>query len=59
MQKIFETVKGNISSSSGAHIYHIPGGRYYDRTKINTAKGERWFSTEAEASAAGWRKSKR
>jgi hypothetical protein len=52
------TIKGNISSS-GEGIYHVPGGQYYDRTKINTAKGERWFCSEAEAVAAGWRKSKR
>ena len=51
------TIKGNISSS-GEGIYHVPGGQYYDRTKINTATGERWFCSEAEAVAAGWRKSK-
>jgi endonuclease YncB( thermonuclease family) len=50
-------VKGNISSK-GERIYHVPGGRYYDATVIDTAKGERWFCTEAEAVAAGWRKSK-
>lgn len=51
-------IKGNISSKSD-RIYHVPGGRYYDRTKISTAKGERWFCSAAEARAAGWRKSKR
>lgn len=51
-------IKGNISSS-GEKIYHVPGGQYYDRTKINTAKGERLFCTGADAIAAGWRKSKR
>ncbi|GAG48302.1 unnamed protein product, partial [marine sediment metagenome] len=38
---------------------HVPGGEYYDQTVIDEAKGERWFCTEAEAVAAGWRKSKR
>ena len=52
------TIKGNISSS-GERIYHNPGGQDYDRTKINTAKGERWFCSEGEAVAAGWRKAKR
>lgn len=48
-------IKGNINSK-GEHIYHTPwGSRSYDRTKINTAKGERWFCNEAEAVAAGWR----
>ncbi len=46
-------------SKSGERIYHVPGGTYYSRTRINVAKGERWFCTEEEALAAGWRKSKR
>lgn len=50
-------IKGNISRNG--HIYHVPGGRYYDRTRIDTSKGERWFCTEAEARAAGWRPSRR
>lgn len=52
-------IKGNISVSSGERIYHVPGGQYYDRTKISPSKGERWFCSEAEAQAAGWRRSKR
>ena len=51
-------IKGNISRS-GERIYHVPGGQYYDRTKIDPSKGERWFCSGAEATAAGWRKSKR
>jgi len=51
-------IKGNISSSSGERIYHIPGQRYYEQTKIEPDKGERWFCTEEEALANGWRKSK-
>jgi endonuclease YncB( thermonuclease family) len=51
-------IKGNISRS-GERIYHTPGGQYYDRTKINLSKGERWFCSEAQATAAGWRRSKR
>lgn len=51
-------IKGNISTS-GEKIYHVPGGAYYDDTIIDESKGERWFRTEAEARAAGWRKSQR
>ena len=51
-------IKGNISRS-GERIYHVPGGQYYDRTKINPSKGEQWFCSEAEAIAAGWRRLKR
>lgn len=50
-------IKGNISSS-GEKIYHVPGQRYYEQTKIEENKGERWFCSEQEAQEAGWRKSK-
>lgn len=50
-------IKGNISSK-GEKIYHVPGQQYYDVTKITPSKGERYFCTEEEAVAAGWRKSK-
>lgn len=50
-------IKGNITKSG--HIYHMPGQRDYERTGINTAKGERWFCNEAGALAAGWRKARR
>ena len=46
-------IKGNISERG--RIYHAPWSRWYARTRINEAKGERWFCTEAEAIAAGWR----
>ena len=51
-------IKGNISAK-GERIYHVPGGKYYGPTRINTAKGERWFCTDAEARTAGWRRSRR
>lgn len=46
-------IKGNISAS-GRRIYHVPGQPYYDATRIDVARGERWFCSEAEARAAGW-----
>ncbi|NKL64985.1 sunset domain-containing protein [Rhizobium leguminosarum] len=51
-------IKGNISINSGERIFHVPGQKYYAQTKINPQYGERWFCTEFEAWAAGWRKSK-
>ena len=51
-------IKGNINSS-GEKIYHIPGGSSYTKTQIDTSKGEKWFCTEEEAVAAGWRKAKK
>ena len=35
-------------------VYHIPVLPWYEKTKINTDKGERWLCTEEEAQAAGW-----
>jgi hypothetical protein len=51
-------IKGNISSK-GVRIYHVPGQVDYDRTRISTGKGERWFCSAEEARAAGWRAAKR
>jgi len=51
-------IKGNINDR-GRHIYHMPGDKFYSRTMISVAKGERWFCNEAEAIAAGWQRSRR
>ena len=50
-------IKGNIGST-GEKIYHLPDCPYYNQTVINESQGEKWFCTEAEALAAGWRKAK-
>lgn len=47
-------IKGNISNQG--RLYHLPGSRAYAATRISPASGERWFCTEAEARAAGWRR---
>ncbi len=47
-------IKGNINGE-GERIYHVPGSSSYDDTVIDESKGERWFRTESEARAAGWR----
>lgn len=52
-------IKGNRSQRTGERIYHLPGQRYYALTVIDPDAGERWFCTEGEARANGWRKSKR
>jgi len=51
-------IKGNISLRTGERIYHLPGQQYYDRTVISPEAGERWFCTEEEAEANGWRRAK-
>lgn len=50
-------IKGNISANG--RIFHVPGQRDYDATGINLARAERWFCSEVQARAAGWRKAKR
>lgn len=45
-------IKGNIGSSG--KIYHLPGGSFYERTNA-----ELCFDTEAQAQAAGFRRSSR
>ncbi len=50
-------IKGNINGR-GERIYHPPGCRYYNATVIDPRRGERWFCSEAEARAAGWRRTK-
>ncbi|MFA6257360.1 MAG: thermonuclease family protein [Candidatus Paceibacterota bacterium] len=48
-------IKGNVSST-GEKIYHVSGCGSYAKTVIDESKGEKMFCTEAEATAAGWRK---
>ena len=50
-------IKGNIGQSG--RIYHRPGQRDYAATRIDIAKGEAWFCTEADAKAAGFRPARR
>lgn len=51
-------IKGNVASD-GERIYHVPGQEHYGKTRISESKGERWFCSEAEARAAGWRAARR
>jgi endonuclease YncB( thermonuclease family) len=46
-------IKGNVTAHG--KIYHMPWSPWYDQIKIDPAKGRRWFCSEAEAIAAGWR----
>ena len=47
-------IKGNVSTS-GARVYHQPGGRFYEKTRIDPRRGEAWFCDAAAAEAAGFR----
>lgn len=50
-------IKGNISLKG--RIYHVPGQAFYATTRVRPQQGERWFCTEQEAQAAGWRRAQR
>jgi len=52
-------IKGNINLKTRERVYHVPGQKHYDDVTIEPGAGERWFCTEAEAEASGWRRSKR
>jgi endonuclease YncB( thermonuclease family) len=50
-------IKGNVTSNG--LIYHMPWSPWYDKVRMGTSAvpdgGKRWFCSEAEAQAAGWR----
>lgn len=46
-------IKGNVNRK-GERIYHLPGSVHYSQVKMNGV-GKRWFCSEVEAKAAGWR----
>lgn len=46
-------IKGNVSAKG--HLYHLPWSPWYDRVRVDVNRGERWFCSEADALAAGWR----
>ncbi len=52
------TIKGNVTN--GGRIYHMPWSPWYEKVRMDesgrgAAKGKRWFCSEDEALAAGWR----
>lgn len=49
-------IKGNIDSSTYEKFYHLPSCRHYEQIVINKDIGDGYFCSEAEASAAGFRK---
>lgn len=52
------TIKGNVTTAG--RIYHMPWSPWYEKVRMDETgrgapKGKRWFCSEAEALAAGWR----
>lgn len=46
-------IKGNVTRNG--RIYHTPTSPWYERVKMSLGFGRRWFCSEGEAQAAGWR----
>lgn len=46
-------IKGNVTRND--RIYHMPWSPWYDKIQMDPEKGKRWFCSEGEALAAGWR----
>jgi endonuclease YncB( thermonuclease family) len=46
-------IKGNVTANG--RIYHAPWSPWYEKIKMDGTKGKRWFCSEEEAVAAGWR----
>lgn len=45
-------IKGGVTSAGKRYV--MPWMQGYERIKVRTARGERWFCSEDEALAAGW-----
>lgn len=50
-------IKGNSDPKSGTKIYHLPNCFNYEKIVINEKDKDKWFCSEKEAQAAGFRKS--
>jgi endonuclease YncB( thermonuclease family) len=46
-------IKGNVTGRG--KIYHMPWSPWYGQINMDAGNGRRWFCSEAEALAAGWR----
>jgi endonuclease YncB( thermonuclease family) len=46
-------IKGNVTANG--KIYHMPWSPWYAQIRMDPGRGRRWFCSEAEALAAGWR----
>lgn len=47
-------IKGYVMKN-GAHVYYAPNHRDYNKIKMNSRAGDRWFCNEKQAFRAGWR----
>jgi endonuclease YncB( thermonuclease family) len=50
-------IKGQVTSERRTYV--LPWSPDYDRVKVRTTRGERWFCSESEAAAAGFKLAER
>jgi len=50
-------IKGNIDRLD-KRWYHLPSFRHYETTEVNLRHGDRWFCTEKDAQAAGFKRAR-
>jgi endonuclease YncB( thermonuclease family) len=50
-------IKGQVTASS--RVYVLPWSADYERARVQTTRGERWFCSEQEAVAAGFKAAQR
>jgi endonuclease YncB( thermonuclease family) len=50
-------IKGHVGEEG--RVYVLPWSSTYDSVKVRANKGERWFCSEQEARAAGWKMQQR
>jgi endonuclease YncB( thermonuclease family) len=50
-------IKGQVTGAE--RVYVLPGTPSYDRLRVLTARGDRWFCSEQDAAAAGFKASQR
>jgi endonuclease YncB( thermonuclease family) len=47
-------IKGKVVGRRGEKTYHLPWSPSYERARVVSARGERWFCSEEDARAAGF-----
>ncbi len=56
--KVYHVHTCMVAGNKKSKVYHVPGGQFY-RQMATTSKDKVCFGSEAEATKAGYRKSKR